>query len=179
MDNNYFSNIKDHLEKRHINLELHRPFLNYQNNSATFFLYNFSGQICGYQTYRPFGDKKIFNHPDLGRYYTYRKIPTISVWGMESYKNETHPIFIVEGIFDAARITERNHCAFATLCNKPPKDYKNWLQILPNPTIAICDNDKAGFELSKFTDHYEVVPDSDLGDASDDYVSHLITSYAS
>jgi hypothetical protein len=170
-------NIEEHLKERHLNIELHRPILDFENTTATFLLYNLSGQMIGYQTYRPLGVKKIFNDPNHGRYYTYRKLPTISVWGLESYK-EHEPIFIVEGIFDAARITKRNHCALATLCNTPPNDYKNWFRMLPNPTIAICDNDKAGIELAYFTDYCEIVPEGDLGDAPEDYISYLISTYA-
>ena len=171
--------IKDHLIERHVDLNLHKPLLDDENISAIFLCYNLSGQLCGYQRYRPLGDKKIFNNPYHGRYYTYRKQQTVTVWGAESYFISNGPIFITEGIFDAARITERNCSAFAMLCNSPPKDYKNWLQMLARPTIAICDNDQAGIELSKFTDFYEMVPDGDLGSSPNDYVSYILTKYAS
>jgi hypothetical protein len=143
--------------------------------------YNLSGQLCGYQTYRPFGDKKIFNHPKLGRYYTYRSRlqKTIAVWGTESLYVSDGPVFITEGIFDAARITETHHSALAMCCNNPPKDYKNWLKMLNRPIIAVCDNDPAGISLSNYADHYEIVPDDDLGSATDDYVSYLLSKYAS
>lgn len=174
-------NIRDHLIERHVDLALHQPVLDNENCAATFLCWNFSGRLTGYQCYKPNGDKKIFNDPNLGRYYTYRNksYPTVTVWGMESYYISDGPIFITEGIFDAARLTGRKQTAFATLCNAPPKDYKNWLQMLGRPIIAICDNDKAGMELSHYANHFEVVPEGDLGDAPDDYVSHLIERYAS
>lgn len=173
-------NIQEHLIKRHIDLELHQPVLDFQNCAATFLCWNFAGGLTGYQRYRPFGDRKIFNDPNLGRYYTYRNkdYPTVTVWGLESYYVSDGPIFITEGIFDAARLTERKQSAFATLCNAPPKDYKNWFQMLNRPVIAICDNDKAGLKLADYADSFEVVPKGDLGDAPDDYVSFLIEKYA-
>lgn len=174
-------NIKDHLIERHIDLDLHKPILDDKNCSATFLCWNFSGQLTGYQSYKPNGDKKIFNDPILGRYYTYRNknYPTITIWGIESYYISDGPIFITEGIFDAARLTERKQTAFSTLCNAPPKDYKNWFKMLGRPVIAICDNDNAGLELANYANHFEVVPEGDLGDAPDDYVSFLIERYAS
>lgn len=171
-------NIVEHLKDRHLNLELHNPILDLELNIATFLFYNFSGQIVGYQQYNPNGNKKIFNCKLEGYYYTYRKLPTISVWGLESYYINNGPIFITEGIFDAARLTELNQTAFAMCSNVPPKDYKNWLGCLSRPIIVICDNDDAGKKLAFYGDYFEIVPDEkDLGDASDDYVRHLIDKY--
>lgn len=171
-------NIREHLIERHVNLELHRPIIQDDDESATFICWNFSGQLTGYQRYKPNGYKKLFNDPVLGRYYTYKsKIKSVSVWGLESYYNSNGPIFLTEGIFDACRLTCRNQTALATLCNSPPKDYKNWLMSLSRPIIAICDNDDAGRLLANFGDYYEIVPKSDLGDAPEDYVSFLIERY--
>lgn len=171
-------NIKEHLIERQVNLDLHRPLIQQEDLSATFFCWNFSGQLTGFQRYKPNGYKKLFNDPVLGRYYTYKsKIGTLLIWGLESYFINDGPIFITEGIFDACRMTRRNQTAFATLCNKPPKDYKNWLMALNRPIIAICDDDDAGRLLANFGDCYEIVPKTDLGDAPEDYISHLIERY--
>lgn len=136
----------------------------------------------GYQTYRPLCDKTLNNAPYNCRYFTYRNknYSTILVWGLESYYISNGPIFITEGIFDAARITKRGCTAFATLTNKPPKDYRNWLQMLNRPIISICDNDTAGIKLSYYSDFFEIVPDiyKDLGNSPEDYVDYLLTKYA-
>jgi hypothetical protein len=173
-------NIKTHLKQRHLDLELHRPILDEELNIATFILYNLSGQLVGYQQYQPEGCKKVFNCPKKGKYYTYRNKnqPTIAIWGLESYYVSDGPIFLTEGIFDACRITELKQSAFATLANNPPKDYKNWLEMLNRPIIVVCDNDEAGRKLAKFGDYVEVVPDGkDLGEAPDDYVQFLVNNY--
>lgn len=173
-------NIETHLRERHINLELHRPILDYQLNIATFYCWNLSGKPVGYQQYNPLGDKYIFNSKLEGKYYTYRdkNNPTITVWGVESLYQSNGVIFLAEGIFDAARLTEQNQSALATMCNNPPLDYKNWFSILSRPIVAICDNDAAGLELAKFGDYVEIVPESkDLGESSIEYVNFLIEKY--
>lgn len=172
--------ITEHLKERHLNIKLHRPIIDEQLNIATFLCFNFSGQIVGYQQYNPSGNKKIFNSKSNGRYYTYRNklLSTICVWGLESYYQSAGPIFITEGIFDAARLTELGQTAFALLSNDAPKDYNNWLHSLNRPIIAICDNDSAGQKLIKFGDRYEIVTRfKDLGSASDDYIKHIIKKF--
>jgi DNA primase len=172
--------IKQHLQERHLNLELHRPILDEELNIATFLLYNLSGQLVGYQQYNPSGDKKIFNSKLEGKYYTYRNKnqPTIAIWGLESYYLSSGPIFLTEGIFDACRMTNVGQSAFATLANNPPKDYRNWLMMLNRPIVVVYDNDAAGRKLAKFGDYVEVVPEGkDLGESSDDYVQYLINKY--
>lgn len=172
-------NITEHLKERHLNLKLHRPVLDEELNIATFFCWNLSGQLVGYQQYNPSGDKKIFNNKLEGRYYTYRKIPTVTIWGVESLYLSDGPIYLTEGIFDACRMTNVGYSGLATLANNPPKDYKNWLQLLHRPIIAVCDNDTAGIKLAKFGDHVEIVPgNKDLGESNDDYVSYLIQKYS-
>jgi len=172
------TDIVTHLKERNLNLDLHCPILDLDLNVASFLFYNFSGQIVGYQQYNPNGSKQIFNSKLGGKYYTYRKIPTISIWGLESYYLSNGPIFITEGIFDAARFTKLNQTAFAVCSNNPPKDYKNWLISLSRPIIAICDNDSAGLKLAKFGDCYEIVPDNkDAGEAPLDYILYLIEKY--
>lgn len=173
-------NIRTHLQQRHLNLELHRPILDEELNIATFFCWNLSGQLVGYQQYNPNGNKKIFNNKLEGKYYTYRKLPTVSVWGLESLHISSGPVFLIEGIFDAARLTNLGYSALATMSNNPPKDYKNWLHLLRRPIVAVCDNDAAGRKLAKFGDFVEIVPEGkDLGDAPESYVRFLVNKYAS
>jgi len=58
------------------------------------------------------------------------------------------------------------------MANDSPKDYMNFLL----PIIAVCDNDKAGRKLVKFG-HYIETPETDLSDASDDYIQYLMSKY--
>lgn len=169
--------LRDHLLSRHVDLDLHRPVIDEHSNVATFYLWNLSGQLVGYQQYRPDCDKKMQNNPRDGRYFTYRRNDTIAVWGVESLKLSSDMIFLTEGIFDAARLTEKGVSALAVLSNNPNKDLKNWLRTLNRRVIAVCDNDVAGRKLAKFGDKVEYSLDKDLGDSSDEFVNILISKY--
>jgi len=171
-------NIHQHLKDRHLNVELHRPIVDEVEHCASFILWNLSGQLVGYQQYRPLSNKKPFNDPKESKYFTYIKQPTVTVWGLESFYISNGPIFITEGLFDAARLTNKNQTAFAMLCGNPPKDYYNWLHSLNRPIVAVCDNDPEGKKLAKFANYFEISQGSkDLGDSSDDYVNWLISKY--
>lgn len=185
--------LKDHLRERHVDLDLHRVWVDDVECVATFPLWNLSGQMVGYQAYRP-NASKVRKNDEKGRYYTYRgeKIPkqelgakkhtkTNAVWGLESwYLSDT--LFVTEGIFDAARFTELGYSALALLSNDPDTSLKNWLMCVrqTRKVVAVCDPDGAGIKLAKsghvahFLDAGEGV---DIGDAPHDYVMNLINTY--
>lgn len=182
-----------HLRSRHLDLELHRPWLCHEQGVATFPLWNLSGQLVGYQQYNPLGDKKVSNSKAEGKYYTYRNknTPTVLVWGVESlvaYGHRPSPVFVTEGVFDAARLTERGCVAFATLCNDPPADYANWLGMLNRKVVVVADGDSAGRKLGKLArlvraggadaEVHEMAPGTDMGDASDAEVVEFLSRYA-
>lgn len=172
--------IDTHLEDRFIRIDLHRPVLDYKNNVATFYIWNISGELLGYQKYNPLGDKKNKNSDSTGRYYSYgKKIKsTVFVWGIESLYQSDGAIFITEGIFDAARMTYVGKSALAMLSNDPPKSYWNFLSMMNRPIVAICDNDDAGKKLSKFANYTEIVTVSkDLGSAPESYIQQISCKY--
>lgn len=171
--------LKDHLRQRHLDLELHQPALDEELGVATFYCWNLSGQLVGYQQYNPNGDKKLFNSKMGGKYYTFRKQPTVCVWGVESLSQSSGVVYLTEGVFDAARLTSLGQSALATLGSSPPRDYRNWLMSLNRPIVAVCDNDRAGRILAKFGDYAEVVPEGkDLGETSEEFVRFLLNKYA-
>jgi len=167
----------EHLKRRHLDLELHRPMLDLENDVAAFYLWNLSGNFCGYQQYRRFGEKKPSNNPKLGKYYTYRKQPTLAVWGVESLHLTPHVVFLTEGLFDAARLTSRGVSALAVLSNNPSPDLRNWLTCLNRKVVAVCDNDAAGRKLAKFGDVAVYTDKKDLGDSSEEYVTNLLKEF--
>jgi hypothetical protein len=160
--------ILSHLKSRHLNIELHRPIVDEENGIATLLLYNLSGQIVGYQQYNPKGDKKTDNSKATGKYYTYKskQLNTVVLWGVESLYQSNGVIYLTEGIYDAARLTNRGHL--------------NYLKLLNRPIVVVCDNDNAGKKLAKYGDYVEVVPSEykDLGESPESYVSQLIEKYA-
>lgn len=170
----------DHLKSRYLNFELHRPMLDEVNNVATFYLWNLSGQMTGFLQYRPDGTKSVNNDRDLGKYfhYTSKGCNSLSLFGVESLYLSPNVVFLTEGMFDAARLTEKGYSALALLCNDSNNDLKNFLKLLDRKVVAVCDNDKAGKKLAKFG-HYSVVcEDKDLGDSSDEFVNNLLKTYA-
>jgi len=169
--------LREHLLNRHLDLELHRPMMDEDEGVATFYLYNLSGQLVGYQKYRPAGEKKPSNNPKLGKYYTYRKQPTLAVWGVESLHLTPHVVFLTEGLFDAARLTSRGVSALAVLSNNPSPDLRNWLTCLNRKVVAVCDNDAAGRKLAKFGDVAVYTDKKDLGDSSEEYVTNLLKEF--
>ena len=170
--------VLQHLRNRHLDVDLHRPIIDEEERVATFYLWNLSSQLVGYQQYRPDQpSKQKKNDPKSGRYFTYRKQPTLGVWGIESLHLSPNVLFITEGVFDAARITERGYSALAVLSNDPRPELRNWLSFLNRKVVAICDNDKAGKRLAKFGDVAVFTDGKDLGDADDDFVTELLNNY--
>lgn len=151
--------------------------LNEEEQVATFYLWNLSGQLVGYQQYRPYAEKKPFNNPKLSKYYTYRKQPTHAVWGLESLHLSPRVLFLCEGVFDATRLTEKGYSALAVLSNDPSADLRNWLRCLNRTVVAVCDNDSAGRKLAKFGDRCVFTTDKDLGDSDDEFVSKLVADF--
>lgn len=169
--------LSEHLKSRHLDLSLHRPMLDEENQVATFYLWNLSEKLVGFQQYRPNGEKRPHNNPREGKYFTYSKQPTLAVWGVESLYLTPNVVFLTEGVFDAARLTERGYSALATLSNNPTADLRNWLTCLNRRVVAVCDKDAAGRQLAKFGDIAVFTEDHDLGDSSEDYVSWLVNTY--
>lgn len=170
-------NLKEHLKSRHLDLELHRPVVDDTEGVATFYLWNTSGQLVGYQQYRPLGEKKPQNNPKEGKYYTYHKQATLAVWGVESLKFPGS-LFVCEGVFDACRLTSMGCAAVAVLSNNSGFDLKNWLYMLGRRVVAVCDNDAAGKKLAKFGNDAVFTYEKDLGDSSEDFVKSLVLHYA-
>jgi hypothetical protein len=170
--------VLEHLKDRHLDVDLHLPMIDEEERVATFYLWNLSSQLIGYQQYRPDADKTKNNHPKEARYFTYRKQPTLAVWGVESLHLTPHVVFLTEGVFDAARLTERGYSALAALTNNPTKDLRNWLSMLNRKVVVISDADASGRKLSKFGDYRETVEGfKDLGDTSAEYVEYIINKY--
>lgn len=173
--------VQQHLRRRHIDLALHRVWVDEVERIATFPMHNLSGQLVGYQQYRPDqSNKQARNDPKEGRYYSYLtksdgKHPMIGVWGLESWYL-SNALFICEGIFDAARLTERGVSAIAMISDDLDKSKRAWMQIVRSmrPVIAVCDNDAAGRKLAKHGTSAIYCEDKDLGDSSDQFVDMVV-----
>jgi hypothetical protein len=166
--------LENHLRSRHCDLALHRPVVDESTRTATFFLWNLSGQLVGFQTYKPDCDKTRNNDPREGRYFTYRSLPSLALFGVESLFLRSDVVFVTEGVFDACRLTERGFPALAVLSNNQKPELRDWLLSLNRRVVAVCDNDAAGKKLAKFGTESATMEDHDLGDASDEAVDRLL-----
>ena len=171
--------VLQHLRERHLDVDLHRPVIDEVEGVATLFLWNLSGALVGYQQYRPHASKAPNNDVRLGRYFTRLKQPTIAVWGVESLDLTPHVVFVTEGVFDAARLTERGYSAIAVLSNDHKREVRKWLKSLARKVVVVCDNDNAGRRLAKFGDVVAFTEEKDLGDSSDEFVTNLLEKYGS
>ncbi len=172
--------LKSHLNERGIDTEKTQLISDEDSGDTYFFLYNFSGQMVGYQKYNPLYPKVGQNSKTLKdsrktKYYNWvgdeGKGKKIAVWGLESIKLTDKYIFITEGIFDIARAHQVGFPGVAVLCNNPNPQLRFWLKTLPQTKIVIYDNDdnKAGEKLIKLGDYSFSVPKGkDLNDLSPD-----------
>ena len=171
--------VLENLQSRRLNLKIHSVWIDEDEGVATFPLWNLTGQMIGFQQYRPTTTKKKNNHPRDSRYFTYRKNRVIGVWGLESWRF-SDTLFVTEGVFDACRLTDLGYSAIATLSNDVDDSLKSWLWTVRKSrrVIAVCDNDAAGRRLAKCGHISHVVESGDLGDASEDYVRNFLEKYA-
>lgn len=171
-------NVLQHLRSRYFDTRLHTAWIDDGEGVATFPLWNLSGQMVGYQQYRPTANKQKDNHPKMSRYFTYRKNKVVGVWGLESW-NLSNTLFVTEGVFDACRLSYLGYSAIATLSNDVDDSTSRWLWMVRKfrRIVAVCDNDNAGRRLAKFGHFSHVVESGDLGDASEEYVQSLVKEY--
>lgn len=137
-----------HLEDRGMNPKLYNFSKSYSASTITFYLWNLSGQLVGYQQYRPNKVDKKVNNPKLSRYFTKLKEKD-GVFGLELLDFNQKTIYIVEGVFKAAVLHRLGYNAIAVLTNHP-KRLKPWFRILRAQgwnLVAIGDNDSAGQKL--------------------------------
>lgn len=163
--------IPAHLKERR--MEAWRYHYSHDDDTACFYLFNLSGQIVGYQQYRPHAPKICKNDPKNGRYYTRAK-NAIAVWGLESYKYRVDILCITEGIFDACQLHRFQIPAIAVLSNDP-KQLKPWLSCIPRKKIGFLDGDSAGLRLRSVCDYTNATPDGhDLGDTDDTKIQAML-----
>lgn len=178
--------VLNHLKHRHVNVELYNGLtVSEETNSATFLLWNLSGQLVGYQQYRP--EQPKMDHkldPRELRYFTYAtkgelKSQMHAVFGLELLDPNKKLLFVVEGVFDAVRLHNLGLNAVAVLgCN--PKQMKTWLWSLNYTVVPVCEGDKAGQKLKSLanTSLVEYLDEGlDLGDMTEEEVLKKFESY--
>lgn len=143
------TNLEQHLISRGMDPTKYHVSYDDAEGVVTFYLYNLSGQIVGYQQYRPDQpSKKKKNDPKSGRYFTYLPREVEGVFGLDVLDYDDRTIYIVEGVFKAAVLHKLGYNSIAVL-SATPKRMKPWFKILKQSwnLVAIGDNDPAGASL--------------------------------
>lgn len=170
--------VLEHLKQRRLNVDLHTVWVDESDGVATFPLWNLSGQMVGYQQYRPAADKARKNHPRDSRYFTWRKDKVVGVWGLESW-NLSNTLFVTEGVFDAAALTNLGLSAVAALFNDPDPSTLRWFSVVRGmrKVVVVRDNDAAGAKLAKLGHYSLTTGEKDLGDSTDRQVWELASPW--
>lgn len=145
-------------------------WLDPEQQICTFPLWGFgpNPKLIGYQRYN-WREVKIRNNG--GKYFT---------WVADDYKDRAcygldncyghGPLFVVEGIWDAIRVSNCYHDCVALLCNSPSRNLKAHIRQLAGerPIVALCDNDanKSGEKLAHLFD-YAFYPPGNVKDVND------------
>lgn len=152
--------ITSHLLQRGLDLRNYSSvYVSEEEYSATFLLWNLSGQLVGYQEYRPLGSKK--EKKDLSKMKYRTQVGQgfhQPVWGLESILPTTKQIFLVEGIFDAAKLHQAGVSALAIFSSGSSRQLAQFLNLLPYRLISILDNDDSKKSFSSFSDRTLITP---------------------
>ena len=165
--------LRQHLEDRHLFVDNYAAWLSEAEDVVVFPLYNLAGQMFGYHHYRRSQDKVKNNDPYEARYFTRLTSGSVGYWGLESW-TYSNTLYVVEGLFDAARFHAAGLSALAVFCNNPKRLHK-WLDNLARPVVAVCDGDKAGLKMASKFNKYVVLPkDEDVSSLSDTAFKQLL-----
>lgn len=179
--------LKDHLIGRGMEVDRYRVSFDPVEEHISFLLFNLSGQVVGFQKYRPGMDqKKKRNDETHGRYFTYTQKNKTSdgtaaldgIWGFEAIDMPVYPtdkpLYIVEGVFKAAALHRLGYDSLAVLTSHP-KRLRTWLRIVKEhrPVIAIGDPDEGGKKLVRFVGAGSVSP-KDLDEMSDNDIHEFL-----
>jgi len=172
----------EHLKSRHMDVDLHKVYVNQDEQLAVFPYYNLAGQMTGFRQYKPFGSKVPGSGLD-GKYYSFRNKEMIALFGMESWYF-SNTLFLIEGVFDAAHGTKLGFSMLSVGCNALDPQLQAWVRgvQLYRPVVAVCDPGKAGLWLGKYVERsvvvdYDLENEVDLADAPEEYVLDLLRSY--
>lgn len=167
-------NLLSHLVERHLDVNLYNGVY-ICDDVVIFTLWNLSGQMVGYQQYRPGASKQKKNSPREGRYYTSlhgnKNEKPLGVWGLESYHYRSDVLFITEGIFDSCRLHNLGLPSVALLSSSY-KSYRNWLTSTGRAIIKVEDDRATNFGPYKSL----ILPTdrSDLGDCTDKELNEVL-----
>lgn len=155
--------------------------IDWENEVVTFYIYNLSGQIIGFQKYqwdKPKRSKEL--KPSELKYFSHITNKSIALFGLQYFDKNQKNIYLVEGVWDAITLIARGYNALAVLSNNSNK-LKNWLYTMPYDFLPVCDGDSAGLKLRNLstTGSYVQMPDSlDVNDLNSYSDSELFDTFS-
>lgn len=181
--------IDTHLKSRYLDVSNYTSMkiIHEDGGYLWFPLWNLSGQLVGYQTYRPNSEKNVKKFSKdkhmYARYYTYvgkvNGVSHIAIFGIGKLdpKNGLN-CYLAEGVFDAVVLHNLglNCLAILGVGDKPNLKLKSLLFTMNYNFIAICQGDKAGLKLINYTNTHIKLPEGkDVSDLGTDIIKHILT----
>jgi hypothetical protein len=174
--------LMEHLKSRRLSHKLYSGmWLDEEENVATFGMWNLSGQLVGFQQYRPLADKGHRPKPSDMRYFNIAgkvdKCSKLLAFGVELLDQKQRVLFLAEGVFDVVPLHNRNVNALATMANNP-KHLASWLRTLGYYLVALCEGDSAGQKLANVADESVYLPEGkDPAEMSEEWFDELVKKY--
>lgn len=135
------------LADRNFDILLHpETVIDSPNRVITFPLYNLSGQMVGFQEYRPDQADKGQNsylQRHLHRYYAHNRRCNTVCWGLQSLHWDVPYVFVQEGVFDTAPFHSLGVPAVAMLGFDNQEAYKA-LRTSGKKLYTLADADRSG-----------------------------------
>jgi hypothetical protein len=173
----------EHLTKRRLTPELYSSVsVDSINKVVTFPLWNLSGQMVGFQQYRPDAPKTGLEKRSEQRYFTilskgFGRTSALSCFGVDLLNPQSKVLFLAEGIFDVSPLHQRGANALAVLANNP-KPLKEWLRSLGYYLISLCEGDNAGLKLASLSHESVFLPKgTDPADQTNEWFDMLVKEH--
>lgn len=162
-----------HLKSRKYDVDkyLHHH-IDFEGETASFYLFDEWERIVGFQTYRPNVKEKKVNNAQDGRYFIHNLKGEMGVWGLETMTFKG-PLFVTESIFKAAAIHMAGYDAITHLSAGVPKRFLEFVDTLYSKAIFIGDNDEAGLKFSKYRPN-GFVTEKDLDDYTTEELQQIL-----
>ena len=158
------------LHARGYDVSRYRQWFDTKEGVVQFPLYDFRGQLAGYQTYRP-GAPKQHANPKQARYFTRARRQLC--WGTYVPLNPG-PVFITEAIFKSTALHEAGFNSWAVMGSNVGRELRQQLSLLPVRFICIGDDDSAGVVFSK-TFRIGLTSPIDLDEMSVEAIRRLVS----
>lgn len=126
-------------------------YIDFENEIATFYLFDEHLRWTGYQKYNPNSFEKKCNNIEDARYFIHNQRGELCVWGLDVLHNFKGPLFVTESIFKAAALHMAGFKAITQLTSGVSKRFLALCDHLGKDGLYfVGDNDAAGIKFSEY-----------------------------